>query len=132
MSNNYTWYTTLKKPSWAPPSWLFGPVWTFLYIIITVSYVRLTMHLLAKQLPIEVGVPFALNLFFNAIFTPIQFGLKNNKLALLDIVLLLATIIWEMIAVFPSYPWIAYAQVLYLIWVTYATILQLTITLLNK
>lgn len=79
-----------------------------------------------------VALPFVLNLIFNAIFTPLQFGLKNNLLASLDILLILITLIWAIAAIYPYERWIAYIQIPYLLWVTFATILQLTITYLNK
>ena len=129
---NYNWYQQLAKPSWSPPAWLFGPVWTFLYVLIVFSFGTVFYKAIVKQIPFLVALPFALNIFFNLIFTPIQFGLKNNYLAALDILLVLATLIWAMIAIFPHMKWIAYLQVPYLLWVLFATILQLTITYLNK
>ena len=74
---------------------------------------------------------FILNLIFNFAFTPLQFGLKNNLLAAADILLVLATLIWAMVAIYPHTRWIALANVPYLLWVIFATILQLTITYLN-
>jgi translocator protein len=129
---NYNWYQQLIKPSWSPPAWLFGPVWTFLYILIAISFGTVFYKTAAKQLPLIVALPFALNIIFNLIFTPIQFGLKNNYLAALDILLVLATLIWAMVAIFPHARWIAYIQLPYLLWVIFATILHLTITYLNK
>jgi len=84
-----------------------------------------------KKIPILVALPFALNLVFNLIFTPIQFGLKNNFLAAADILLILATLIWAMIAIYPRSRSLAYIQIPYLAWVAFATVLQLTITYLN-
>lgn len=120
------------KPSWAPPSWLFGPVWTVLYAIIAVSFGRVFWLVYEKKVPMIVALPFVLNLVFNFIFTPIQFGLQNNYFAALDILLVLGTLVWAMMAIWPHSRWIAYAQVPYLLWVSFATILQLTITYLNR
>jgi tryptophan-rich sensory protein len=130
--NTYTNYAELVKPSWAPPAYLFGPVWTFLYIIIALSFGKVFLMLYNKEVGFMVALPFILNLFFNFIFTPIQFGLKNNLLASLDILLVLGTLIWAMVAIFPHMRLITYAQIPYLLWVSFATILQLTITYLNK
>ncbi|MFA7000464.1 MAG: tryptophan-rich sensory protein, partial [Candidatus Paceibacterota bacterium] len=58
--------------------------------------------------------------------------LKNNLLAAVDILLVLITLIWAMFAIYPYFKWIAYIQIPYLIWVSFATILQLTITFLNR
>lgn len=130
--NSYNWYSTLIKPSWAPPSFLFGPVWTFLYALIFISFGKVFMMLYQKQIPFIVALPFILNLFFNFIFTYLQFTLKNNLLASIDILLVLGTLIWAMIVIFPFARWITYIQIPYLLWVSFATVLQLTITYLNR
>jgi len=131
----YTWYTQLLKPSWSPPSWLFGPVWTVLYLIIAVSFGTVFYKAFTKEIPWMIALPFALNLFFNFIFTPIQFGLKNNILASVDIFLVVGTLIWALIAIWkfsPHLHWIVYVNLPYLLWGMFATVLQLTITYLNK
>lgn len=130
--NAYNWYSQLIKPSWSPPSWLFGPVWTFLYILIALSFGKVFLMAWKKEIPVLVAVPFVLNLVFNFAFTSIQFGLKNNLLAAIDILLVLLTLIWAMVAIYPHARWIAYIQIPYLLWVSFATVLQLTITYLNK
>jgi len=129
---NYDWYQQLAKPSWAPPAWLFGPVWTILYAVIAVSFGKVFLMAWQKQVTPLVALPFVLNLIFNLAFTPIQFGLKNNFLASLDIILVLGTLIWAMAAVYPHVRWITYAQIPYLFWVGFATFLQLTVTYLNR
>lgn len=126
------WYQTLIRPEWAPPSWLFGPVWTVLYIVIAISYGTVFYKIATKQLPAIIALPFILNLVFNFAFTPIQFGLKNNLLASIDILLVLGTLVWAIIAIAPHIRWIAYAQIPYIMWVLFATVLQITITFLNR
>lgn len=128
----YTWYKQLIKPSWAPPSFLFGPVWTFLYILIAISFGYVFKLFFQKQIPFIVLLPFILNLIFNFVFTPIQFGLRNNLLAAIDILLVLTTLIWLIISIFPYTKWVSYLQIPYLLWVSFATILQLTIMYLNR
>lgn len=128
----YSWYQTLVKPSWSPPAWLFGPVWTFLYILIAISFGKVFLMVYQKEIPWTVALPFILNLVFNLAFTSIQFGLKSNSLAAVDILLVLATLIWAMVAIYRYVPWITYIQIPYLLWVTFATVLQLTITVLNR
>lgn len=125
------WYSQLIKPTWAPPSWLFGPVWTFLYIIIAASYGYVAYLFFTKKIPFIVFLPFILNLIFNVIYTPIQFGLKNNVLATIDIFLVLGTLIWALIVIFPYVKWVFYANLPYLAWVGFATVLQVTITAIN-
>jgi translocator protein len=129
---NYNWYSQLIKPVWSPPSWVFGPVWTFLYVLIAISFGKVFWMTLKKQIPFLVALPFILNLIFNFSFTPIQFGLKNNFLAAIDILLVLGTLIWAMVAIYPHSRWITYIQIPYLLWVSFATVLQLTITYLNR
>ncbi len=131
MDNAYNWYSQLIRPTWSPPSWLFGPVWTVLYIVIAVSFGRVFFLVWRKRIPLFVALPFLLNLIFNFAFTPLQFGLKNNLLAGADILLVLGTLIWAMVAIYPHVRWVTYAQVPYLLWVGFATVLQLTITYLN-
>lgn len=128
----YTWYQQLMKPSWAPPSWLFGPVWSVLYILIAISFGKVVWMLIHKQIPFIVALPFILNLVFNFLFTPLQFGLQNNYLAAADILLVLGTLVWAMIAIYPYAKWVTYIQAPYLAWVGFATVLQLTITFLNR
>ena len=131
----YQWYSQLIKPFWAPPSWLFGPVWTALYAIIAVSFGTVFYKAFTLQIPWVVALPFALNLVFNFAFTPLQFGLKNNLLASLDILLVVGTLVWALYAVWyaaPELRWVVYANIPYLLWGTFATCLQLTITYLNR
>lgn len=128
----YNWYQTLIKPEWAPPAFLFWPVWTFLYILIVVSFLSVFIFAYKKHIPLIAVVPFILNLLFNFAFTPIQFWLQNNLLAAIDILLVLATLIRAMISIYPFKKWIMYIQIPYLLWVSFATVLQLTITYLNS
>ncbi len=127
----YDWYQQLIKPSWAPPAAVFGPVWTILYIGIFVSFGAVFIMAAQKKIAWIVVLPFVLNLLFNVAFTPLQFGLKSNLLASIDILLVLATLLWAMRSIFPFAPWIMYAQIPYLLWVAFATALQLTITFIN-
>jgi len=127
-----SWYSQLIKPSWAPPSWLFGPVWSVLYLLIAISFGKVFFMLYQHKIGFLVALPFILNLVFNFAFTPLQFRLQNNYLAAIDILLVLATLVWAMIAIFPYAKWITYMQIPYLTWVSFATVLQLTITFLNR
>ena len=143
-NNTYNWYSTLLKPTWSPPAWIFGPVWTVLYAIIAVTYGTVFYKVYTKELPLIIALPFVLNLIFNFSFTYFQFGLKNNLLASIDILFILATLIWALYSLYavsltnhlstgaPSLTWIIYANIPYVLWVSFATILQLTITFLNK
>lgn len=130
MPNN--WYELLVKPSWSPPAWIFGPVWLVLYILIAISFGRVFFLTYQKKILFSVALPFILNLLFNFAFTPLQFGIKNQLFAAIDILLILGTLIWAMVAIYPYGKWITYIQIPYLLWVSIASVLQLTITYLNK
>ncbi len=125
------WYSTLIKPEWAPPGWLFGPVWSVLYTIIAISFGYVAYLFFKGVIPFLVLLPFILNLIFNFSFTYFQFGLQNNLLASLDIVLVLGTLIWALYVIYPHVPGVTYANIPYLLWVSFATVLQMTITYLN-
>ena len=127
-----SWYAQLIKPAWAPPSWIFGPVWSVLYAIIAISFGTVIYRALTKQLPLAVALPFVLNIAFNLAFTPLQFGLRSNVLAAIDILLVLGTLAWALLAVWPHLRWVALANIPYLLWVGFATSVQLTITYLNR
>ncbi|MFA5942474.1 MAG: TspO/MBR family protein [Candidatus Paceibacterota bacterium] len=130
--NTYDTYQTLIKPSWAPPAWIFGPVWTLLYVIIAITFGMIFYRaFIKKDLPKLVALPFILNLVFNFSFTYFQFTLQNYALASLDILLVLGTLIWGMSSVWRRARWIALANIPYLVWVSFATVLQLTVTYLN-
>ena len=124
-------YAQWIQPSWAPPSWLFGPVWSVLYALIAISFGYVFYKAFKGEIPKLVAVPFAINLLANAAFTPVQFGLQNLSLAAFVIVLVWVTIPWMMWVVYPHAKWVAYMQIPYLLWVSIATVLQLTITYLN-
>ena len=133
--DTYSWYSTLVKPTWSPPAWVFGPVWTLLYAIIAVSFGTVFYKAFTKQIPWIVALPFALNLIFNFAFTPLQFGLQNNLLAAVDILLVLGTLIWAFTLRNAlreaGLVWVLYVNIPYLLWISFATVLQLTITYLN-
>jgi tryptophan-rich sensory protein len=131
MNESYQWYAELIKPTWAPPAWLFGPVWTVLYVIIAITFSMVALKVWRGEIPPIVLLPFVVNLIANIAFTPLQFGLRSNVLAALDIVVVLGSLIWALIAIRPYLPVVTYANLPYLAWVSFATVLQFTVTYLN-
>ena len=131
-SSSAVWYAQLVKPFFAPPAAVFAPVWTVLYIVIIISFGWVLVQFLKRRLPFMVLLPFILNLVFNAAYTSLQFGLKNNFLAALDILLVLGTLVWAMAAIWRRARWVAYVNMPYLLWVAFATLLQFSITWLNR
>lgn len=126
-----SWYRQLNKPRWAPDEKVFGQVWSKLYVVIAIVNIWVVVLLIQNKIDWKIALPFWLNLFFNAIFTPIQFGLKNNLLATFDILLVLITIVWAMWVIWPHAYWLALAYIPYLVWVGIATVLQISITIKN-
>ena len=131
-TSSAAWYAQLAKPFFAPPASVFGPVWAVLYVVIAISFGYVLVQCLRQRLPFRVLLPFVLNLIFNVAYTPIQFGLKNNLLASVDILLVLATLVWALVVVWPRARWVTLVNLPYLLWVAFATVLQLSITWLNR
>lgn len=132
MNNAYSWYSQLIKPTWAPPSWIFSPVWAVLYILIAISFSKVFIMAINKKIPAIISLPFILNLIFNFSFTYFQFGLRNNYLAMADILLVLITLVWSIFVIYSHAKWVSFINIPYLLWVCFATVLQITVTFLNK
>ena len=131
-NSSAAWYAQLVKPFFAPPASVFGPVWAVLYVVIAISFGYVLLQYLKRRFPLAVLLPFVINLLANLAYTPIQFGLKNNALASVDIVLVLGSLIWAMVAIWQRARWVALVNLPYLLWVAFATVLQLSITWLNR
>jgi benzodiazapine receptor len=125
------WYNSLDKPSWTPAPATIGLIWQILYPIIVVTFGFVFVQAVRRKVPWFVALPFAINLVANLIFTPIQFGMRNLPLASVDILVVLGTIVWMIVAVWPHHRWVTLAQMPYLVWVATATVLQLSIMAMN-
>ncbi len=130
--NTQAWYALLQKPWFAPPAWVFSPVWSVLYVLIIISFGVVFLSVMRKRWPAKIALPFAMNLVANLLYTPLQFGLRNNVLALVDILIVLTTIVWAMRTIWPRARWIAWMQVPYGLWVLFACMLQVSIVWLNR
>lgn len=145
-----TWYDGLAKPSWTPQPGTIGLIWTCLYPVIAVTFGFIFLQAARNAWKARRGaaaeashpaprpsvtgwtaLPFAINLVANLLFTPIQFGLRNLPLASVDILIVLSTIVWMIVTTWPRHRWVALAQVPYLLWVTTATVLQLSMAVMN-
>jgi len=124
-------YREYVKPSWAPPAWLFGPVWTILYFVIAISFGYVGYFFFVGAIPGVVALPFLLNLIANVAYTPIQFRLRNIKLATVDVLFILVTLIWAIVVIHPYASWISIVNIPYLAWVCFASGLQITVMFLN-
>lgn len=125
-------YESLVKPSWAPAPPVFGIVWSILYPIIFLAYGFALVQVARGRWPVALLVPILINVVANVAFTPIQFGLRNLWLAELDIIVVLVTAIWSVIALWPHSRLTAVALVPYVLWVAIATVLQTSITWMNR
>ncbi len=127
-----TWYNTLNKPPFSPPNWIFGPAWTTLYFLMGVSFFLIWQKGLKKKQAKQALFYFLVQLFFNFIWSILFFGLRSPILGLVDIVVLWVLILLTIIKFYKiSKPaaWLLYP---YLAWVSFATLLNLSIVLLNK
>jgi len=125
------WYDALDKPGWTPSPGTIGTIWTILYPIIIAVDVGIVVLAARGRVPWRVVLPFALNLAANLAFTPLLFGARSLGLATVDILVVLATIVWAMIAAWPYARWATIAFIPYLAWVATATVLQFEITRRN-
>ena len=124
MSAIPNWYVTLNKPFFSPPNWVFAPIWTILYILMGIS-----LYLVWRKgkVPSIFWIQFILNAFWSIIF----FGMKNPTLALVDIVALWISIVLTIKSFYKINKLAGNLLLPYLTWVTFASILNLSIVLLN-
>lgn len=124
------WYETLTKPGWTPPNWLFGPVWTLLYVMIGTSAWLVWREAGFSGARWALTV-FALQVVLNASWTWLFFGLQRPDLALVDIALLVVAIVTMVVLYTPISRLAAGLLLPYLAWVSFATALNAAIWKLN-
>ena len=124
------WYAALKKPSWNPPGWIFGPVWSALYAMMAVSawLVWKRGGFVAQRRPLA---QFLAQLVLNAAWTPLFFGLHRPGIAFAEIVLLWLAIAATLATFRPVSPAAAWLLAPYLAWVSFAAVLNFTLWRLN-
>lgn len=120
------WYVTLNKPFFNPPSWIFAPVWTILYLLMGVS-----LYLVWGTKKVNLKW-FWIQLALNSLWSLIFFGLKNPMFAFLEIILLWLAILMTIKSFWKYNKTASWLLLPYLLWVTFASILNLSIVLLNK
>ena len=121
------WYSEIILPSFNPPSWVFAPVWTALYIMMSLAIWRIWIKLSDKKI---LAIYFY-HLFFNATWSVIFFGFHLIELALFNLIIILFFIIKLMQIYFKKERFSFYLMVPYLLWSSYAFVLNLTIAILN-
>lgn len=125
-----TWYLTLQKPSFNPPSWVFGPVWTLLYTLMGIA-AFLVYKKGYKKAKTALSL-FFMQLFFNALWSFLFFGLKNPLLAFVEIIILWSLILVTIYYFYKVEKKAAYLMLPYLLWVSFAAVLNFSLYILNK
>lgn len=124
------WYETLERPAWTPPSWVFGPVWTVLYLLMAIAAWRVWDGFGFARARFEL-VFFLVHLIFNAAWTWLFFGLQLLVVSAIEIVVLWGMIL-TLVVLFWRRDWVAGVLLLpYLVWVTYAVTLNIGFAVLN-
>ncbi|MBD3311125.1 MAG: tryptophan-rich sensory protein [Candidatus Magasanikbacteria bacterium] len=127
-----SWYTTIEKPFFTPPNWLFGPVWISLYILMGISVYLIWQKAEKNKKAKKLVWLFWVHLIFNATWSIVFFGLQNIGLAFLNIIIiwiLILVLMWKFEKINKVSAWLL---VPYMLWVSYATVLNLAIWFLNK
>lgn len=126
-----TWYASLNKPYFNPPGWIFAPVWTILYSLMGIALFLILSKGMEKQsVRIAVGI-FAAQLMLNALWSIIFFGLKNPFFAFVEIIFLWFAILASIIAFFRLSRTAAILLIPYLLWVSFAAVLNFYLWNLN-
>jgi tryptophan-rich sensory protein len=127
-----SWYSTLIKPPFNPPSWVFGPAWTILYILMAISAYLVWKKGFKKKNVKDALKIFGIQLVLNLLWSPVFFGLKNILMALILIMILWYFILHTIREFYKIDKMAAYLLYPYFAWVSFATILNLSIWLLNR
>lgn len=126
------WFDTLDKPSWNPPGYVFGPVWTFLYLLMGTALWLIWKSDAPEPQKKSAELSFAIQLFLNFWWSIIFFKFHSPALAFAEIMLLLITILITIFRFAPISRLAAWLLVPYVAWVSFASILNYTIWMLNK
>ncbi len=126
-----SWYVSLNKPFFSPPNWVFGPVWTILYTLIGISFFLIIKKGWNTKKITRARNLFLAQLILNFIWTPIFFGLRMPLLALFVILGMDILVILTIRKFYPLSKWAAYLLLPYLAWISFATLLNAAIVILN-
>lgn len=127
-----TWYAALNKPEINPPNWLFGPVWTALYLLMGIAaFLVWKKGFENREVKIALTI-FGLQLILNFFWTIIFFGLKNPLAAFIEIIVLWIAIMFNIVYFYKVSKIAAYLLVPYLLWVSFASYLNFSIWILNR
>jgi translocator protein len=127
-----TWYKTLNKPFFSPPNWIFGPVWTMLYLMMGISAGLIWLKGLKSRKVQKALFYFCLQLFLNFTWSIVFFGLHQPLLAFINIIFLLSSILLTIVKFEKISKKAAYLLIPYILWVTFASLLNFSIVVLNR
>ena len=130
VSSVNTWYLDIAKPVWNPPSWIFGPVWVTLYILMGIAAYMIWRKRNSSNVKLALSV-YGVHLVLNALWSIIFFGLQNPGLAFIEILVLLVFILGTMFLFWRINRWAAILLLPYLGWVSFASFLNYNIWYLN-
>ena len=125
------WYATLNRPSFNPPNWIFGPVWTTLYMLMGISLFLIWKQDVSKERNLAILV-FMLQLLLNFGWSFIFFYFNMIGFALIEIILLWISIVIMLVLFYKIKPMASYINIPYLLWVTFATVLNGSYYFLNR
>ena len=125
------WYYNLRKPSWQPPNWLFGPVWTMIFGLAALAGVLYWRLETGREARLQILAAFALNAFLNTLWSLLFFRIKRPDLALDEVGLLWLSIILLIVLLRRRSAAAAWLLVPYVVWVSFAAYLNWTIVQLN-
>ncbi len=128
-ANIQSWYVTLIKPSFNPPNYLFGPVWTSLYIIMGISFYMIWSSTKSNKNKL-IGI-YLFQLVLNFLWSFIFFKYHAIGIAAIEIVFLWLSILTMIMMFYKNNKWAAFINIPYLLWVSFASVLNISIYLLN-
>jgi translocator protein len=126
------WYKNLRKPTWNPPNWVFGPAWTVILGLAGWSGVIAWTNATNSAEELRILALFGVNIFLHMLWSPLFFNLRRPDWALIEIPFLWLSIVALMLGVAPLSATSAWLLMPYLFWVTFAAILNLTIVRMNR
>jgi tryptophan-rich sensory protein len=126
------WYRALRKPPWNPPNWAFGPAWTLILGLAACAGVLAWTHAHDTGAQVRIAALFAANIVFHALWSPLFFNLRRPDWALIEVPFLWLSILALIVGLTPLSPLAGLLLAPYLLWVSFAAVLNLTIVRLNR
>ncbi|MBD3362780.1 tryptophan-rich sensory protein [Candidatus Dojkabacteria bacterium] len=130
--NIQPWYSNLNKPFFNPPNWIFGPVWIILYTLMGISLYLISKKIKKNKNAESAIIIFVIHLVFNSAWSIVFFGLQNLFGGLVVIIILNIFIFYLIYIFYKINRTASFLLIPYLLWVMFATLLNISIYILNK